>query len=129
MRIIRTVIPVVALVALMAVAAPGFAKGTSNTGRVVTSGSCSANSTFKLKAKPDDGKLEVEFQVDQNRAGVKWNYRIRRNGKSVAAGTRTTRAPSGSFSVERRIANPAGRDRISAVARRAGETCRASLSI
>ena len=72
----------------------------------------------------------MEFEVDQNRNDVRWNVRIRRNGRSVASGARRTKAPSGSFSFERKIANPAGKDRISAVARRAsGETCRASLRI
>jgi hypothetical protein len=131
MRLIRLFVPIAAVLALMAVAAPSFAKhGGANDGRVVKTGDCSGASNFKLKAKPDNGKLEVEFEVDQNKAGVKWNYRIRRNGKSVASGSRRTKAPSGSFSVQRRIANPAGKDKVSAVAKRAsGETCRASLKI
>jgi hypothetical protein len=130
MRTIRVLAPIAAATALMVPAAPGFAKGGGNDGRVIKRGDCSGASNWKLKAKPDDGRLEVEFEVDQNRTDVKWNVRIRRNGKSVASGARRTKAPSGSFSFERRIANPAGTDRISAVARRAsGETCRASLRI
>ena len=128
MRTLRALTLTAAATALLVPAAPGFAK--DGDGRVIKRGDCSGASNWKLKAKPDDGRLEVEFEVDQNRNNVRWNVRIRRNGKSVASGARRTKAPSGSFSFERRIANPAGKDRISAVARRAsGETCRASLRI
>ncbi len=93
-------------------------------------GNCSGSSTAKLKAKHDDGRLETEFEVDQNRNGVRWAVRIRRNGKRVVKTSATTTAPSGSFSVERRIADPAGSDRITAKATSpSGEVCRASLTI
>lgn len=129
MRTIRLLAPLAAVAAVMSIAAAGFAKG-GNDDRVVKTGDCSGNSNWKLKAKPDDGRLEVEFEVDQNKNNVKWKVRLRRNGKSVASGSRRTKAPSGSFSFERRIGNPAGTDRVSAVAKRAsGETCRASLRI
>jgi hypothetical protein len=93
-------------------------------------GSCTGRSSAKLKAKPDDGRLEVEYEVDQNRNGVTWTVRIRRDGKLVVNTRATTRAPSGSFSVERRIGNPRGSDRIVARATSpSGEVCRASLTI
>jgi hypothetical protein len=93
-------------------------------------GHCTADSSAKLKIKRDDGKLETEFEVDQNRNGVRWTVRIRRNGKTVVKTSATTKAPSGSFSVERRIGNPAGSDRIVAKATSpAGEVCKASLTI
>jgi hypothetical protein len=93
-------------------------------------GSCTGRATAKLKAKPDDGRLEVEFEVDQNRNGVRWSVRIRRNGTRVVRTSAVTRAPSGSFSVERKIGNPAGADRIAARAvSPSGQVCRASLTI
>ena len=93
-------------------------------------GTCTDGSTVKLKAKPDDGRLEVEFEVDQNRDGVRWKVRARRNGKLVIRTSAVTQAPSGSFSVERKIANPAGSDRIVARATSpTGEVCKASLTI
>jgi hypothetical protein len=127
MRTIRTLIPIACLAALMALAAPALAK--SDDGEVIKRGDCSGSSNWKLKAKPDDGRLEVEFEVDQNRSGVKWNVALRRDGKTVARGSRTTAGRSGSFSFERKVANPAGKNRISGVATRNGETCRAALSI
>lgn len=98
-------------------------------GKRVT-GTCTDGSTVKLKAKPDDGRLEVEFEVDQNRNDVRWKVRGRRNGKLVIKTSAVTKAPSGSFSVERRIADPAGSDRIAVRATSpSGEVCKAALTI
>jgi hypothetical protein len=103
-------------------------RGGDNDDRKQVAGSCTGNSTSKLKAKTDDGRLEVEFEVDQNRSGVDWRVKLRQNGDLVANTTRTTGGRSGSFSLERKVANQAGTDRFRAVARRGGETCRATLS-
>ena len=93
-------------------------------------GTCTDGSTVKLKAKPDDGRLEVEFEVDQNRDGVRWKVRARRDGKLVIKTSAVTKAPSGSFSVERKIADPAGSNRIAARATSpSGEVCKAALTI
>jgi hypothetical protein len=94
-------------------------------------GKCTANSTWKLKAKPDNGRLEVEFEVDTNVNGQTWNVSLRDNGMVFFKGTRVTQAPSGSFTVHRRTANQAGTDQI--IGRAAnpstGEVCRGALSI
>lgn len=121
-----------ALAALMVTGlagAPALAKG--GDGRVIKRGSCSSSSDWKLKAKPDDGRLEVEFEVDSNRVGQRWTWTIRHDGRTVRSGARTTKAPSGSFSVERRIVDARGRHTVSATARnkRTGETCRAWVRI
>ena len=93
-------------------------------------GTCTGSATSKLKAKLDDGRIETEFEVDQNRNGVTWKVRFRLNGELVVKTRATTRAPSGSFSVERRLANPAGSDRIAARAiSPSGQVCKASLTI
>jgi hypothetical protein len=96
---------------------------------VRVAGSCTDGSTAKLKVKHDDGRLEAEFEVDQNRNGVTWNVVVRRNG-AVAISTRaTTRAPSGSFSVERKIADGPGSDRVTARATSpSGEVCTAATT-
>jgi hypothetical protein len=93
-------------------------------------GTCTGGSTAKLKVKPDDAGLETEFEVDQNRNGVKWAVRIRRDGRLVVSTNATTKAPSGSFSVERRVSNGTGSDRITARATSpSGEVCTAGLTI
>lgn len=93
-------------------------------------GTCTGNSTAKLKVKPDDGRLETEFEVDQNRSGVTWKVRIHRTGHLAVKKNATTKAPSGSFSVERRLTNGSGADRISARATSpSGQVCTASVTV
>ena len=128
----KTYIAIIAgLVALVALASTATAAGTKGGRGIVKAGSCTANSNWKLKAKNDDGRIETEFEVDQNRVGKRWRVTIFRNGSKVFSGIRTTRAPSGSFSVGRLLAGTAGKDRIVAKARAlsSGETCSAALSI
>jgi hypothetical protein len=61
---------------------------------------------------------------------VRWNVEIKRNGNVAVHTSAVTRAPSGSFSVERRVGNRPGTDRITARATSpSGEVCTASLSI
>ena len=105
--------------------------GSSKKDRKTKRGDCSAATNWKLKAKPDDGRIEVEFEVDSNKSGQRWTYKIRHDGNEVASGARTTAGRSGSFSVERRVQDAAGVHKISASAKnaRTGETCKASLSI
>jgi hypothetical protein len=121
---------ILVVLAAAAVALPSVAPARDNPG-VIRSGSCSGNADWKLKAKHDDGRIETEFEVDQNRSGRRWNVVVRRNGTVVFRGVRLTRPPSGSFSVNRRIGDPAGRDRIVATARAAagGQVCRGALSV
>jgi len=128
---IRTVALGLAVAALAAVPATASGGGDDDDdGERRVAGRCTDGSSAKLKAKHDDGRLEVEFEVDQNRNGVTWNVRVRRNGKRVVSTRATTRAPSGSFSVEREIADGPGRDRIVARATSpSGEVCRARVTI
>src|SRR6185312_1679171 len=76
--------------------------------------SCSGPSTAKLKLSEEDGRIEVEFEVDQNRNGVTWQVVLRQNGTVAFSGKRATKAPSGSFEVRRILPNMAGTDRIAA---------------
>jgi hypothetical protein len=108
-------------------ASPASARGTD----VIHRGQCSATSTWKLKAGPDNGQLEVEFEVDSNRAGQNWAVKLVDNGTQIFSGTRTTQAPSGSFTVRKLTANRAGADNIVGTARNTanGETCRGTVTV
>ena len=67
----RTTLAAVAIAALtlpVGVVAPAVASDGGG-GDVRTSGSCSGRAHWKLKAKPDDGRIEVEGEVDSNRSG------------------------------------------------------------
>jgi len=94
-------------------------------GDVIRRGACSGPSDWKLKLSEENGRVEVEYEVDQNVVGDVWRVRIRHDGDLVFAGRRTTRAPSGSFEVRILQRNRAGDDvfRGRAVNVRTGETC------
>jgi hypothetical protein len=117
--------------ATAALASPLLGAGTAHAAgdAVRKTRACSEASTVKLKAKPDNGRLEVEAEVDSNVNGQSWSWRLRRNGDAVAHGTNKTKAPSGSFSIHRRIGDPAGVDTLRFRATHAGEVCVVSLSI
>jgi hypothetical protein len=95
-------------------------------GDAIRRGSCSGASDWKLKLSEENGRIEVEFEVDQNRSGVVWRVRIRHDGDLVFAGRRATKPPSGSFTVRILRRNRAGDDffRARAVNTRNGEVCR-----
>ena len=114
-RSITTAVAAVALAAPLALASPAVAESGGHPS-VRSSGACSGGGTFELKAKHDDGRIEVEYEVDTNRAGQAWHVRLTDNGRTVFSGTRTTKAPSGSFTIHRSVANRAGSDTIRAKA-------------
>ena len=88
-------------------------------GDVLVRGTCTGKSASKLKLSAEDGRIEVEFEVNQNRNGVPWTVVLTRNGARVAQLSRITKAPSGSFEARRLIANRAGADVVKATATRA----------
>jgi hypothetical protein len=110
-----------AAAALAALAAVPLAA--AKDGDVRVRGACTAASAVKLKLSEEDGRIEVELEVDQNRNGVRWAVVLRRNGSPAARTSAVTRGPSGSFEVRRVLANGPGADRIAAVATRRGERC------
>jgi hypothetical protein len=120
---IRAIVGAVLLATMLAAVAAGpvLAKD----GDVIRRGACSGASDWKLKLSEEDGRIEVEYEVDQNRVGDTWAVRIRHNGDLVFAGRRTTKAPSGSFEVRILQRNRAGDDVFRARAEnlRTGEVC------
>lgn len=129
----RHTIMVAAMVAasLLAIAPAAQAGGGGGNGEVIRRGHCSGQSDWKLKVKPDNGSLELEFEVDSNVNGQSWQVRMRQNGSRIFTGTRVTHGPSGSFSLRRRPNDSAGTDRFVARATNAatGETCVGKMSI
>ena len=117
-------------VAAFSVATLMAGPASANDADVIRRGSCSGASDWKLKLSPEDGRLEVEYEVDSNVVGQTWRVRLFRDGERFFRDTRTTRAPSGSFEVEREISNSPGPDRVTARARNlgTGEVCRGSAT-
>jgi hypothetical protein len=126
---------ITAFAAVTAIAVAGLTAGSpavmAKDGDVRVAGTCTGSSTSKLKLSNEDGgRIQVEFEVDQNRNGVPWSVTLRRNGVQVASGTAITRPPSGSFEFRRVIAGTAGADRIVASATTSsGERCSATAAI
>jgi hypothetical protein len=100
-------------------------------GDVIRQGKCTGTSTAKIKLSPENGGIEVEFEVDQNKVGDTWRVKLFHNGTQVFTGTRVTQAPSGSFELRRVVNNAAGTDTIRARARNLStdEVCTATASI
>jgi hypothetical protein len=84
---------------------------------VIREGSCGNASDWKVKVSPENGRLEVEFEVDQNVSGDRWRVRIRHDGDLVFRGTRMTHGASGSFTVRIVEDDTAGSDVFRARAR------------
>ena len=119
-KLAATAVAALAAIGLMAVPAQ------ANDADVIREGSCSGRSDWKLKLRPENGRIEIEFEVDQNVVGQVWNVVIRDNGNLVFRGSRTTVAPSGSFEARRVVTNLAESDKVVARATNAqtGEVCR-----
>jgi hypothetical protein len=114
-----------ATVLAVAVIGAGTTSANAKGREVRSSGSCSGTSVWKLKAKTDNRKIQVEAEVDTTKVGTTWSVKLADNGTRFASVTRTTLAPSGSFTVSRLITNQTGSDRITLVATNAatGERC------
>lgn len=127
-RIITLVVTLAISAAALAVAPLASAKGGDP---VRVRGVCTQSSTAKLKLSNENGRIEVEFEVDQNRNSRLWNVRLSDDGHRVFTGARRTVAPSGSFTLRVLIPNRSGVDTITARAVNAttGEVCLAKLNV
>jgi hypothetical protein len=143
---ISTALAALTTASLLALGAPAFAShggddgpGDDNGGsqspasgskddRIIKTGSCSDGARWKLKVKTDDGGLEVEGEVDTNRAGQTWRWKFKDNGAVVAKGSSTTGGRSGSFSAERRIADRPGTDNVVFKAKFDGQVCTGTVA-
>jgi len=108
--------------------APAQAKGGDD--GVRRSGSCSGATAWKIKAKADDGRLEVEAEIDSNHRGQTWRWALRHDGRVAARGRSVTAGRSGSFELQRHTSNTRGADsfRFRAVNVRSGEVCVARVT-
>ena len=120
----------IAIAAALTTAMLGVTPALANDADVIRRGNCSGASDWKLKLSPEDGRIEVEYEVDQNRNGVQWRVRIFKEGVRIFNGVRTTQAPSGSFEVRVVTRNTTGNDAFTAraVNLSSGEVCRGSAT-
>ena len=86
MKLTATIVVTGIVGALLALAPAALAKD----GDVRVAGTCTKASSSKLKLSREDAGTEVEFEVDQNRNGVRWRVVLFRNGTQVASRVRVT---------------------------------------
>jgi hypothetical protein len=117
--------------ALLALTLTGGSAALANEDDVIREGRCSGATSWKLKLSPENGRIEVEFEVDQNKVGRRWRVTLRKNGNRFFRGFKRTTARSGSFELRKVASNAPGRnDFVVAKARslRSGEGCRGAAT-
>ena len=129
----RTALAALSLSALalpLAAMAPATASH-SGGGAVRSHGGCGGAAVWHMKAKPSNGRIELEAEVDSNHVGQVWDWTIKHNGSRAAKGSSTTHGASGSFTVQRRLSNRAGTDHFvfRAERRATGDVCRGTISL
>jgi len=128
-----------AAVVLASVAALSVAETASPSGpgdgkdgrqEVRVAGTCSAGGTSKLRLRSRDGGIELEFEVDHNRAGRPWRVAIIHERRVTWRGVAKPTGPDGSLVLERRLPDLVGSDTVTARAwGPAGVTCQAAATI
>lgn len=113
------------LAALTVAAAPA---ASAKSPRVIETEQCGPAFT-KLKVSPEDGRMEVEYELDQNRTGKRWSLRLDLDGRQVATASRVTAGRSGSFEWRVVTSDPAGTNTWTVTARRGGTTCTLSATM
>jgi hypothetical protein len=97
------------LVALFAVLA-GPVAATANDRESRTDGTCGEGATSKLRLEPDDGEIELRFDVAHGRVSGVWRIVVVQEGRVAWRGR--ARARSGRLRVARRLTDLTGVDRI-----------------
>ena len=134
---LRTPLLVLALTVLAAAPSAAQARGGGGGGggggdrpEVRVAGVCGHGARSSLKLKSRDGAIQAEFEVDQNRNGRLWQVVFVHERRVEWRGRARTAAPSGSFSVERSLADFAGSDQVMARAvGPGGITCQATTTL
>jgi hypothetical protein len=119
---------VLALVVGLFVAQPVAARPAADD-EVRVAGVCGGTTVATLRAKPDDGRLEVRFKVERAQAGD-WTIVLVHERRVAWRGSALARSGSRSFEVRRWLADLAGADTV--VARAwgpRGVTCRATATV
>ena len=90
------------------------------------------SSEWRVRIKVRNDRFRVKFQVDSDVVGQAWSYSVLDNGTEILSGTKVTHAPSGDFTVQRKVRGsaPGGHD-VTATAENAesGETCEAAAAV
>jgi hypothetical protein len=93
-------------------------------------GVCTNNSRWELQLERENGRIEIDLEVDTPKAGKTWTVKLRHDGVLFTKVTRVTDA-EGEFEVDRLRNDHPGEDKIffKAVNQGSGEACKGSLRI
>lgn len=92
-------------------------------------GNCAGGLSWKMEAKPDDGRIEIKVEIDTRRSGRRWSWVLKHNGSVSDRGTTRTRGSSGYFAVERLAVDVSGPDTFRFRATRKAAVCVARVSL
>lgn len=119
-----------ATLALLALGAPVASASDDDDREVRVRSACAGGAVAELKLDSDDGRIDVELEVDQNRRGVSWRVVLVHERRVAWRGTARTAGSSGSFSIERRLRDLPGYDTVTARATGPrGAACRISATL
>ncbi|MCB1131122.1 MAG: hypothetical protein KDN05_08335 [Verrucomicrobiae bacterium] len=99
-------------------------------GDVITRGRCPGGVKTKLKASPENGRVEVEYEIDQARPGDRWRVVIKSNGRTILRTVRKVNS-AGNVEVRKLAANASGTETIRVRGKnlRTGHSCTLSLKV
>jgi hypothetical protein len=97
-------------------------------GDIIKRGQCSTGENTKLKAGPENGQIEIEYELDDAVPGSRWRITITKNGKTILRTTQRANA-AGNIDVRTLTSNLAGREKIRAKAKRIGAAGACALSL
>lgn len=99
-------------------------------GDLIVRGNCAGGIKTKLKASPENGRIELEYELDNAAPNEAWRIIIRKNGRAILRTTKRTNGV-GDLEVRKLTSNGNGNERIEASAKRVsgGGVCRLSLNV
>jgi hypothetical protein len=98
----------------------------ANDGDTTRTANCSGAARSELTLSPENrGTMEIDFQVDANRRGQRWEVTMVKSGRRVHQVVRVTAGRSGSFTAHKLVSNRSGLVRVRAVRLGDGQRCAA----
>ena len=96
----------------------------ANDGDTTRTGNCNGAARTDLTLSPENrGTMEIDFQIDANRRGQRWEVTMFKSGRRVHQVVRVTRGRSGSFTAHKLASNRRGLVRVRAVRLGDGQRC------
>lgn len=119
----------VALLVVLLMPFSAAAESGAGTDSEIKRGDCSGAATWKLRASPENGRIEVDAAVDSAGPGEEWKWRLLHNDSVTARNDATTKGPDGVFDIERTVVDLKGGDELKFVARNteSDERCSGTL--